>query len=218
MPQGLNRKQLLQLLIVIFIGWGVSHVLQRTAPVGRDVSSNQTARALLQDRISPSREVKQPTLTLVVFTDYQCPACKLANPAMEAAIANDGHVRVVYKDWPIFGALSEQAARIAIAANRQGIYPAVHHHLMKERRRLDEPVLREAVEQSGGSNWAQIQRDLQLHAAEIDQQINLNRGNAFALGIAGTPAYLAGRILVSGAIDEVGFARAFAIGRNPAVQ
>ncbi len=217
MPLGLHRNQLLQLLGVILIGWGVSHVLQRTAPIGRDVSSNQTARALLQDRTSPSQEVRQPTLTLVVFTDYQCPACKLADPAMEAAIADDGHVRVVYKDWPIFGALSEHAARIAIAANRQGIYPAVHRRLMDERRRLDEPVLREAIELSGG-NWAQIQRDLQLHTAEIEQQLNLNRLNAFALGIAGTPAYLAGPILVSGAIDEAGFARAFTIGRNTAAQ
>jgi protein-disulfide isomerase len=216
MPQGLNRKQLLQLVVVILIGWGVSHVLQRTIPIGRDISSNQIARALLQDRISPSREVKHPTLTLMIFTDYQCPACKLSSPAMEAAVSNDGHVRVVYKDWPIFGAVSEHAARIAIAADRQGIYPGLHRRLMDERRPLDELVLREAVEQSGG-NWPQIQRDLQLHAVEIDQQLNLNRGNAFALGLVGTPAYLAGPVLVSGATDEAGFADALAAGRSTAM-
>jgi hypothetical protein len=102
------------------------------------------------------------------------------------------------------------------SACRRG-YPSVHRRLMDERRRLDEPLLREAVQQSGG-NGAQIQHDLRFHAAEIEQQLNLNRGNAFALGIAMTPAYLAGPILVSGAIDEAGFARAFAIGRNTAMQ
>lgn len=213
MAEGLSRKQLLQLVVVVLAGWGVSQALQHVAPIGRDVSTNETAQALLQDRSSPTRDVSDPTLTLVVFTDYQCPACKLANPAMDAAIAHDGHVRVVYKDFPIFGALSEQAARVAIAANRQGIYQAVHSRLMDERRQLSEPVMREAVERSRG-NWSQIKRDLQLHTAEIQQQLNRTRVNAFSLGIEGTPAYLAGPILVSGALDEDKFAQLFALGRK----
>lgn len=213
----ISRKQLLQLLVVILIGWGFGQFLQRTAPLGRDVSANATAQDLLHDHSSPSREVADPTLTLVVFTDYQCPACKHANAAMDAAVERDGHVRIVYKDWPIFGALSEQAARIAIAADRQGIYPAVHTRLMNERRPLDEKVMLQAVVKSGGS-WAQIQNDLRDHTADIDTQLNLNRRDAFSLGIAGTPAYLAGPILVSGGLDETEFAKAFALGRKTALQ
>ena len=58
---------------------------------------------------------------------------------------NDGHIRTVYKDCPIFGVISEQAARIAIVSDRQGIYSAVHTRLMMERRPLDDQVMREAV-------------------------------------------------------------------------
>ncbi|RYF49515.1 MAG: disulfide bond formation protein DsbA [Cytophagaceae bacterium] len=213
MAAGLTRKQLIQLFFVATIGWGAGQVLQHTAPIGRDLTANMTAKEVLTDHSSPTREVKYPTLTLVVFTDYQCPACKLASPAMDAAVARDGHVRVIYKDWPIFGAVSENAARVVIASDRQGLYPAIHTRLMAERRPLTKQVLREVVERSGG-DWTRLQSDLRANSTEIDWQLNRNRIDAFRLGIAGTPAYLAGPILISGALDEAAYARVFALSRS----
>ncbi|MEO5937402.1 MAG: DsbA family protein [Sphingomonas sp.] len=213
--QRFSSRNMASLFIVVLIGLGIGQALQSTAQIGRDVSANPTARAALLDDISPSRVVGTPTLTVVVFTDYQCPACKVADPAMEAAVAKDGHIRLVYRDWPIFGAMSERAARIAIAADRQGIYPKLHRLLMSERRMLDDRILREAVERSGGS-WMQIEKDLSAHSDEIDRQLNRNKTDAFALGIAGTPAYLIGPVLVTGAQKEAGFTRAFAEARSAA--
>ena len=158
------------------------------------------------------RKVAEPTLTLVVFTDYQCPACKRAHPAMERALARDGHVRVVYVDWPVFGQVSERAARVALASERQGVYPAVHSRLMAEDRPLTDAVLREAVERAGG-DWSRLRRDLVAHGPAIDRQLGRNRQTAFGLGIPGTPAYLAGPVLIKGALDEDEFRRAFAEGR-----
>lgn len=208
-----GRKDLISLLIAVVIGVAVSQLLLRAAPLGRDVGGHPAAQAALRDNISPSTTVDDPTLTLVVFTDYQCPACKRANAAMEAAVAKDGRVRLVYRDWPIFGAVSERAARVAIAADRQGIYPAVHRQLMDEWRRLDDQVLRDAVEGAGG-NWDKLQADLRLHAADIDRQLAQTSADALALGIRGTPAYLAGPRLVTGALDEAEFRRLFALGRG----
>ena len=88
MVTNITRKQLVQLSVVVLIGIGVGQLLQRSAPIGRDVSGSIVAQTLLHDSSSPSREVDKPTLTLVVFTDYQCPACKLASPAMEQPIFN----------------------------------------------------------------------------------------------------------------------------------
>lgn len=208
-----GRKDLIQLLIAVVIGVGVSQVLLRSAPLGRDVGDNAVAQAALRDERAPSSTPVDPTLTLVVFTDYQCPACKRANAAMDAAVAKDGRVRIVYRDWPIFGAISERAARVAIAADRQGIYPAVHRRLMVESRRIDDEVLCDAIEASGGS-WDRVLADLRDHAAEIDGQIARTNADALALGIRGTPAYLAGSRLVTGALDEAGFERLFALGRE----
>lgn len=207
------QRPFVQLSVVILIGWGVGQLLQQTAPLGRDLSANAMVKELLRDTSSPSREVGNPTLTLVVFADYQCAACKRAYPAMTAAVERDGRIRIVFKELPIFGARSEQAARIALAADRQGIYTAAHHYLMKDRRPLTEHVMREAVEKSGG-NWSQIQADLRINGSKIDRQINLNRWDAFKLGIAGTPAYLAGTLLVVGGLDEGEFTEAFALGRT----
>lgn len=209
----LSRKELIQLLVVVMIGWAAGQVFLRTAPIGRDMSGIAVVQELLRDRSSPSHEVSEPTLTLVVFTDFQCPACKLADPAMNAAVARDGHIRVVYKDWPIFGAVSEQAARVALAASRQGLYPAIHTRLMDERRPLNLQVIREAVEASGGS-WSRVETDLRVHSAEINDQLSRNGATAVGIGIAGTPAFLAGPLLISGALDEPGFARAFVLGRK----
>lgn len=208
-----TRKDLIQLLIAVAIGYGISQWLLRSVPIGRDVGASHAAQAMVRDTESPSSPVDGSTLTLVVFTDYQCPVCKLANPEMDAAVAKDGRARVVYRDWPVFGPLSERAARVAIASHRQGIYPAVHRRLMDERRRLEDPVLREAVEASGG-DWQVLQDDLRTHAAEIDRQLARNRMDAYALGLPGTPGYLAGTRLVSGALDASGFAKLFAEARD----
>ena len=207
-----SPRMLLLLAALIVIGWGVGQVFQRTAPLGRDVGASEIAKAALLPGTRPVREVADATLTLVVFTDYQCPACKRADPEMERALAKDGHVRVVYVDWPVFGPLSERAARVALAADRQGVYPAVHSGLMAEDRPLTDHVLSEVVERAGG-DWSRLQRDLVAHGPEIERELGRNRQSAFGLGIPGTPAYLAGPVLIKGALDEAEFRRVFAEGR-----
>lgn len=213
MEQKITRKQLGILAAFVITALGANHIVQLTAPMGRDMGSNRTAQALWRNTSAPSREVSNPTLTLVVITDFQCPACKLSNPAMEAAVAKDGHVRVVYLDWPIFGSQSERAARVALAADRQGLYPAVHTQLMNEKRPLDEKVLRAAVEQSGG-DWSVLQRDLAAHERTIDEELAETLGLVFALGIEGTPTYLVGPLLITGGLDEEEFTKAIALGRK----
>lgn len=208
----MSRRHMLLLLLVVVIGWGVGQIVVRLRPAGTDVGDLAAVQAVLSGRGFPSVEVGAPTLTLVVFTDYLCPACRAADPATAAAIARDGHVRIVYRDYPIFGPVAENVARVAIAADRQGVYPALHRRLMVERRPLDGAVLREAVEAVGG-DWAQLQRDRVARAAEIEAQLATTRAQAAAIGITGTPGYLAGPVLAVGARDEAGFAKLFAQGR-----
>ncbi len=213
MGQEITRRDAGQLLVLGLAALGIAQILRKERPIGQDVSTSETAKSLLLDRTSPSLEVERPTLTMVVFSDYKCLACKRANAAMDSAVQDDGHVRLVYRDWPIFGAVSEWTARVAIASDRQGIYPMVHRQLMNERRPLNESVVRDAVEKSKGS-WRQIVGDLQRYGEEIDRQLGRNRRDAFQLGISGTPTYLAGPIMVTGAQDEAGFRRVFAAGRE----
>lgn len=213
MAAAVSRKEVLQLVLLFGLAWVVVLLLRQGAPVGRDIGANPFAREVLRDVLSPSTQATDADLTLVLFTDYHCPACKLAAPAMDAAVARDGRVRVIYKDWPIFGERSKRAARVAIASTYQNIYPALHRRLMAERRPLDERVMRVAVEMSGG-DWGRLERDLARHGTEIDRQLSLNRQQAFGLGLPGTPAYLAGPILASGALTQSEFERLFARARR----
>lgn len=119
----------------------------------------------------------------------------------------DGNVRVAYKDWPIFGERSVRAAEVALAAERQGIYPSVHRALMRAPR-IDDAATRDAVEEAGGS-WKQIERDLVEYQPEIAGQLEKYRLHAFTLGLKGTPGYLVGPFLVEGAMSERDFLRVF---------
>jgi protein-disulfide isomerase len=131
----------------------------------------------------------------------------MAHPAMKRAAKADGKVRIVYKDWPIFGEPSERAAQVAIASDAQNIYPLVHDRLMTARS-VNERTLRMAVELSGG-DWSRLQRDLATDRTEILNELERNRMQAFGLGLGGTPGYLIGPLLVEGALDERQFLQVF---------
>ena len=208
----LSKREVSQLLIVVLVAVLLTSLLKTKAPVGTHVGDNAIAQGVRQDRSSPATTNPSADLTLIVFTDYRCPACRLAHPEMKKALAKDGKVRVVYKDWPIFGPPSEQAARVAIASSFQGIYPEVHDRLMTSPS-LNEAHLRAAVELSGGT-WSLLQADLVDKSLHINEQIERNKQQAFSLGLGGTPGYLVGPVLVRGGLDEAEFTRVLRTARQ----
>ncbi len=201
------------LLMVVLLGWAAGRVIERAQPIGRDLRGDPVVEAVRRAPDAPRRDVAGATLTMVVFTDYLCPACRAAHPAMAAAVAGDGRVRVVWRDWPIFGPRSERAARVAIAAARQGIYPAVHDALMSGPPPVDDAVLRRAVAAAGG-DWARLIADLHAHEGAITAQLIRTQADARRLGLPGTPSWLIGSRLVTGAIDAATFRAAFAEARG----
>ena len=71
---------------------------------------------------------------------------------------------------------------------------------------LADEQLISAVKKSGG-RWDQILVDLKTHHEEIENQLNNNRMQAFALGLKGTPAYLIGPLLIRGGATKGEFQR-----------
>jgi protein-disulfide isomerase len=203
----LTRSDLLKLCAMVAAAALLTVLLRSMAPIGQDVSDHSLARDVLKDRSSPSEENSSADLTLILFTDYQCPACRASHKAMRQAVSKDGGVRIVYKDWPIFGSASTRAAQVAIASRYQGIYPLVHNELMTGRVDSDE-ALKVAVERAGG-DWLRLKSDLRMNREEISAQIARNSAQAFGLGLQGTPGYLVGPILVRGGLTEAEFARVF---------
>jgi protein-disulfide isomerase len=68
-------------------------------------------------------------VTVVEFFDYRCPCCRIMEPRLHELLTEDPSVRLVLKDWPIFGGMSVYAAQVAIAAGWQGKYAPVHDAL-----------------------------------------------------------------------------------------
>lgn len=191
----------------------LGRVLVRSAPVGRDVGAAGAAADILDDPVAPTIGPVGASLRLAVFSDYRCPACRHGYPALIEAVTADGDVRLLFKDWPIFGAASVHAARVALASAGQGIYPGVHHRLMTGPLRLDDAALRMAVAEAGG-DWSRVLRELSVAGAAIDARLRRHTAEAAAIGLPGTPGYLAGPRLVAGVIDAAAFGRLFAEARH----
>lgn len=202
----LNRRSAIQLSGLVVAGIATSIFLRNQRSVGENVGDHATVKEIRSDQSSPATNVPGADVTIISFNDYGCTACRIAHPALQQAIEEDGRSRITYKDWPIFGPASERAAQVALASDYQGIYPSFYDALMTGRGLTDEQ-LKLAVKKSGGS-WEQILVDLKIHQQEIEDQLNNIRLQAFALGLKGTPAYLIGPILVRGGATKGEFQKA----------
>jgi protein-disulfide isomerase len=139
-------------------------------------------------------------ITLVEFFDYRCPYCKAAEPDLQKLLAANPDVRLVLKEFPILDAedqshISEDAARGALAAIPQGRYAQVHEALLAERH-LDEAAIHDVLSHNG----VDMAKDQALAAAKpITDHIAENHALARDLGVDGTPAFVIGDTVISGA-------------------
>lgn len=95
---------------------GVAVAASAEAQAPSTADPDLTRRALTHAPQTPTDGNPRRDVTIVEFFDYNCPNCMKAQPALEQLLAVDHGIRMVYKDWPIFGAGSIMAARVALAA------------------------------------------------------------------------------------------------------
>lgn len=138
-------------------------------------------------------------VTVVEFFDYNCPYCRRAKPAVEALLAKDPNVRLVYREWPILGEGSVFAARAALASRKQGKYEEFHWAMMGMQGRAEESsVLR--IAESIGLDIEQMREDMQDPA--IDEHFATSVRLTQSLGFSGTPSFVIGDALVPGLVSE----------------
>jgi protein-disulfide isomerase len=134
-------------------------------------------------------------VTVVEFFDYRCGYCKLAEPEMAKLIKANPDVRFVFKEFVIFGAQSEAAARAAIGARAQGKYYDLHQRFMGEKA-LDEAALPRLMQASG----VDIAKAKAAGAQDaVTKQLADVHALAQQLGVEGTPAFFIGDTMVPGA-------------------
>ena len=107
----------------------------------RAASGANTVRLQLEsDPNAPNLGNPEGDVTVVEFFDYNCPYCRSAGQTLQALLAADVNVRVIYREWPILGEDSVIAARAALAAREQGKYEAFPWALMKGEGRSTDAV------------------------------------------------------------------------------
>lgn len=125
-------------------------------------------------------------ITVVEFFDYNCAWCKRAVDEMSKLTKADPNVRIVFKEFPIFGENSTFAAKAAMASIKQGKYWDFHVALMKERQVTKENVFK--IAEKVGLDVARLKNDMADPA--FDAAIKETTELAQALGIEGTPGFV----------------------------
>lgn len=166
---------------------------------------------VFQDPDSPVGGNPNGNVTLVEFFDYNCPYCRAMAPVMEKAEAADPQLRIVYKEFPILSAGSVFAAKAALAANKQGKYVAFHRALYQVRGQVEEAKVLE-VAGTVGLDVARMKADMQ--DAAIERMLDKNNKLAQALHITGTPGFVAGDEVRTGAMDLNGLQALVSKGRD----
>ncbi len=169
------------------------------APPASAARLSGAERRFLDDPGSPVLGNPRGTTTVVEFFDYRCPYCRLMQPKLQGLLADDRQIRLVLKEWPVFGGPSVEAARVALASAWQGKYGAVHEALFATPLPLDHTAIRQAVRQAG-VDMDRLDRDMAERGGELDAMLARNRAAAHALGLQGTPGFVIGAAVVPGAL------------------
>jgi protein-disulfide isomerase len=141
----------------------------------------------------------QGDVTVVEFFDYNCPYCRKAAADVAAILDKDPKLRVVLKEWPILGPESVEAAQVSIAARVQdggARFRQFHEKLLATPGRANKTTALAAAE-AAGYDIGKIQNEPPSEAKATVTEVN---GLANALAIGGTPTFVIGSQVVSGAI------------------
>lgn len=162
---------------------------QQTVKQTQQIAST-FAKSLFHETNDPVAGNPNGAVTIVEFFDYQCPHCVDMAPVMAAIIKANPNVRVVYKEFPIRGPLSEFAARAALAANKQGKYEIFSGALLTPGVQLTQDSILD-IAKKNGLNVDQLKKD--MNDSSIKSQVNKTVKLAQDLKLFGTPALFIGK-------------------------
>jgi protein-disulfide isomerase len=172
---------------------------------GRSVSANRAA--ITTPFGSAFAGNPKGDVTLVEYYDYNCGYCRASLPAIRQLIAEDPKLRVVFRELPILAESSRSAARISLVAAAQGKFNAFHDALYAGGRVSDASIA--AAAKTAGVDTGR----LAALAPRIDAEIARNMETAARLGVTGTPSWVVGDRVLSGALPVEELKRAIAAAR-----
>jgi len=147
-----------------------------------DVSFNQKIDVIG----APVRGAENAPVTLVLFSDFECPWCGKLEPTLaELLTKNPDKLRIVFKHLPLpMHQQAEPAALAAIAAQKQGKFWEMHDALFQTTNWT--PTVIDETAQRVGLNMAQYKAD--VASQEVQMQLAKDKADAQAADVVATPS------------------------------
>ncbi len=145
--------------------------------------------------------VGNPDAPIIVyeFLDYNCGYCKIMTPVVNAVADATKDVRFVILDFPILAPSSEDAARAALAANKQGKFRPLHDAMMAHKGGLSKDVILDLAK-TAGLDVEKLKVD--MSGSAVSQELDASKDFAKRLQLNGTPSFVIGDELVPGALSK----------------
>ncbi|HDZ8979465.1 DsbA family protein [Aeromonas veronii] len=173
--------------------WEKQNAAAQEAQLGNFIKGNKDV--LFNSATSPRLGAKNPKLTLVLFTDYNCPYCKQFDPQLTKLLkAYPDDLGLVIKLLPFKGQTSAKAAQYSLTLWQQdpARFLTLHDKLMSKQGMLTEADINKALASTGNTALKP--------AAKATEELRNSLRIGTILGVQGTPATLIGNQLVPGAI------------------
>lgn len=165
-------------------------VLPTIALAARDNPMPKELReALERDPTAPVLGNPDGDVTLTEFFDYNCPFCREMVDPIHRLILSDPNLRVVFREWPVFGADSEAAAQASLASLSQGRYWQMHKAMFSIPGKANADTARQAAAKAG-LDWTRLEQDIQ--SERVERHITNSFLLAEHMGLMGTPSFVAG--------------------------
>jgi protein-disulfide isomerase len=160
----------------------------------------ENAKDLYRRPNSPLGGNKDGDITVTEFFDYNCGYCKKSYADVAKLIGSDSKVRVVFKEFPILSKGSEEAARVALAARKQGKYWDVHSALLESKAQANEASALKIAEKLGLDMTA---LKAEMDGPDVKAELASVKELATKMGINGTPHFLVGDKSIAGAPQDL---------------
>lgn len=136
---------------------------------------------------SPLRGSPMAPVTIYEFSDFQCPYCKTAAPLLKKAVEeSDGKAKLVFKQYPLpMHPKAREAAKAAVAADKQGKFWEMHDMLFENQDRLQTANFTEYAKKLG-LDVARFKED--IVSKETEQKIEADIAEGKKAGVDSTPS------------------------------
>lgn len=168
------------------------------APPPQAPQAPQGRRKVEYSKDDPQEGGKNPKVTIVEFSDFQCPFCsRAAATVTQIKETYKDEIRIVYKNNPLpFHQNANIAAQAALAAHEQGKFWQMHDKMFANQQALDRPSLEKYAKEIG-LNMPKFKAA--LDSGKFKTHIEEESKLANSLGANGTPAFFVDGKLISGA-------------------